>query len=307
MHSDSGPRQTTITRGELVFDVTEAGPPDGEPVILLHGFPQFSDSWDALVPVLTQHGYRTLAMDQRGYSVGARPRGRWAYRMPELVTDVVALIDARAGGGPVHVVGHDWGAAVAWALAAGQPDKVRSLTALSVPHPWGFITTMATSVQGLKSWYMYVFQLPWLPERVLHMQFVRMLTLFGQSPERARRDAARFPDPAAFSGPLNWYRAMALVDPRGAREPVHRPTLFVWSDGDTAISRRAAESCERYVDAPFQFETLRGVSHWIPEEATGELAALLLPHLQRWSTGSSTGFTGRRRARSPGSDPTPRA
>ncbi|MGH3823747.1 MAG: alpha/beta fold hydrolase [Pseudonocardiaceae bacterium] len=286
-HPDSGPRHTKIIRGELVFDVTQAGPPDGEPVVLLHGFPQFSDSWDALVPLLTQHGYRTLAMDQRGYSVGARPRGRWAYRIPELVADVVALIDAR-GGGPVHLVGHDWGAAVAWGLAAGRPDKVRSLTALSVPHPWGFIKTMATSVQGLKSWYMYLFQLPWLPERVLHFQFVRMMTLFGQSPDRARRDAAHFPDPAALTGPLNWYRAMTFIDPRVARTPVRRPTLFVWSDGDTAISRRAAESCGQYVDAPFQFATLPGVSHWIPEEATGELAALLVPHLQRWPTGSST-------------------
>ncbi|MGH3869061.1 MAG: alpha/beta fold hydrolase [Pseudonocardiaceae bacterium] len=167
-HGDPHRATTTqFARGKLVFDVTEAGPPEGEPVVLLHGFPQFSDSWDALVPLLTQHGYRTLAMDQRGYSVGARPPGRRAYRIPELVADVVALIDAH-GGGPAHVVGHDWGAAVAWALTAGRPDKVRSLTAL-------------------------------------------------------------------------------------------------------------------YVDAPYQFETLRGVSHWIPEAATSELAALLLPHLQRWS------------------------
>lgn len=283
-------RRTQLTRGGLRFDVIEVGPPDGEPVVLLHGFPQFSDSWDALVALLTQQGYRTLMMDQRGYSVGARPRGRWAYRMSELVGDVVALIDAR-GGGPVHLVGHDWGAAVAWALTAGRPEKVRSLTALSVPHPWGFVTAMATSVQGLKSWYMYFFQLPWLPERLLHAQGVRFLTMFGQSPQRARRDAARFPDPAALTGPLNWYRAMTFIDPRAAMKPVRRPTLFVWSDGDSAISRHAAETCERYVDAPYQFETLRGVNHWIPEAATSELAALLIPHLQRWSAGSSTALS----------------
>jgi pimeloyl-ACP methyl ester carboxylesterase len=281
--SDGDPHRATrtqFTRGKLVFDVTEAGPPEGELVVLLHGFPQFSDSWDALVPLLTQHGYRTLAMDQRGYSVGARPPGRWAYRIPELVADVVALIDAH-GGGPAHIVGHDWGAVVAWALTAGRPDKVRSLTALSVPHPWGFVKAMATSVQGLKSWYIYLFQLPWLPERLLRIQPVRMLTLSGQSTERARRDAAHFTDPAALTGPLNWYRAMPFMNPRAAHKPVHRPTLFVWSDGDTAISRHAAETCGRYVDAPYQFETLRGVSHWIPEAAPSELAALLLPHLQR--------------------------
>ncbi len=282
-HGDPpGAVRTQFARGELVFDVIEAGSPDREPVVLLHGFPQFSDSWDALVPVLTQHGYRTLAMDQRGYSVGARPSGRWAYRIPELVADVLALIDAR-GGGPVHLVGHDWGAVVAWALTAGRPDKVRSLTALSVPHPWGFIKTMATSVQGLKSWYMYLFQLPWLPERLLSIQPVRMRTLAGQSPQQAHRDAAHFPDPAALTGPLNWYRAMPFINPMAARQPVRRPTLFVWSDGDTAISRHAAETCGRHVDAPYQFEVMHGVSHWIPEAATSELAALLLPHLQRWS------------------------
>jgi pimeloyl-ACP methyl ester carboxylesterase len=275
--------KTQVTRGELVFDVREAGPRDGELVVLLHGFPQFSDSWDALVPLLASQGYHTLAMDQRGYSVGAHPKGRWAYRISELVADVVALIDAR-GGKPVHVVGHDWGAAVAWALTAERPDKVRSLTALSVPHPGGFVKAMATSAQGLKSWYMYLFQLPWLPEQLLHSQQLRLRAISGQAAELARRDASHFPDPAAWTGPLNWYRAMTFLDPRALGKRVRRPTLFVWSDRDDAISRRAAENCADYVDAPFQFETLHGVNHWIPEAATSELAALLIPHLQRWSS-----------------------
>ncbi|MDQ3905850.1 MAG: alpha/beta fold hydrolase [Actinomycetota bacterium] len=275
--------KTQVTRGQLIFDVREVGPRDGELVVLLHGFPQFSDSWDALVPLLTSRGYHTLAMDQRGYSVGARPKGRWAYRISELVADVVALIDAR-GGKPIHVVGHDWGAAVAWALTAERPDKVRSLTALSVPHPGAFVTAMATSVQGLKSWYMYLFQLPWLPEQLLHSQQLRLRAISGQAPEHARRDASHFPDPAAWTGPLNWYRAMTFLDPRTLGKQVQRPTLFVWSDGDDAISRRAAENCADYVDAPFQFETLQGVNHWIPDAATSELAALLIPHLQRWSS-----------------------
>lgn len=111
---------TTIHRAGLEFDITENGPADGEPVVLLHGFPQHADCWDALTPLLTTHGYRTLAMNQRGYSPNASPRGRRAYRIEELVADVIALIEARAGGGPVHVVGHDWGAAVAWALTAAK-------------------------------------------------------------------------------------------------------------------------------------------------------------------------------------------
>ncbi|MDT0307541.1 alpha/beta fold hydrolase [Streptomyces sp. DSM 44917] len=278
---------TTIDRDGLVFDVFENGPADGEPVVLLHGFPQHADSWDALTPLLTAQGYRVLAMNQRGYSPGARPRGRRAYRIEELVADVLALIDARGGGGPVHVVGHDWGAAVAWALTAAHPERVASLTALSVPHPAAFLTAMLTSVQALKSWYMFAFQLPWLPERLLLINPVRSLIRTGLSPERARREAAWFPDAKSLRPALHWYRAMPLVNPRAARTPVRRPTLFVWSDGDVAISRQAAQRCARHVQGPYTFVTLPGVSHWIPDQAPTELATLLLPHLRRWPTTST--------------------
>ncbi|WP_028924372.1 alpha/beta fold hydrolase [Pseudonocardia acaciae] len=273
---------TQVSRGELAFNVTEAGPADGEPVLLLHGFPQHSDSWDALVPSLTAAGYRTIAMDQRGYSPGARPVGRRAYRMPELVADAAAVINQRAGGS-AHVVGHDWGAAVAWALTAAEPGRVRSLTALSVPHPGAFLRAMATSTQGLKSWYMYFFQLPWLPELALRGRMVELLVRSGQSAGHAKRDAAGFTGPGAVTAALNWYRAMFLVDPRSASGPVRRPTLFVWSDGDIAIGRRGVDLTPRYVQAPYQFEALHGVSHWIPDEAPDELAKLLVPHLNRWS------------------------
>lgn len=268
---------TQITRDGLVFDVHEAGPDTGTPVVLLHGFPQFSDSWDALVPLLTAAGYRTLAMDQRGYSPGALPRGRRAYRIPELVADAAALVDH--AGGRAHVVGHDWGAAVAWALAAAHPDKVRTLTALSVPHPQAFLGSFVTSTQALKSWYMFFFQLPALPEQLLTAGgAVRFLERSGQDPGRARRDAARL-TAQGFTGPLNYYRAMPLLDPRSAGTPVTVPTLFVWSDGDVAIGRASVDRCARYVRAPYRLEVLPGVSHWIPEEAPGAVAELALPHL----------------------------
>lgn len=275
---------TQVSHGELAFNVTEAGPPDGEPVLLLHGFPQHSNSWDALVPHLTSAGYRTVAMDQRGYSPGARPVGRAAYRITELVADAAAVID-RCAGGRAHVVGHDWGAAVAWALASAEPDKVRSLTALSVPHPGAFLRAMVTSSQGLKSWYMYLFQLPWLPERLLRGRLAEVLVRSGQSREHAERDAAGFAGAGALTAALNWYRAMPLLDPRRANDPVRRPTLFVWSDGDVAIGRAGVDRTPSYVQAPYQFETLRGVSHWIPDEAPDALAELLVPHLNRWSDG----------------------
>ncbi len=267
----------------MAFNVTEAGPADGEPVLLLHGFPQRSDSWDALVPLLTDAGCRTIAMDQRGYSPGARPAGRGAYRISELAADAAAVIDHY--GGRAHVVGHDWGAAVAWTLAAAQPDRVRSLTALSVPHPGAFLRSLVTSRQGLRSWYFVLFQLPWLPEALLRRGLVAALVRSGQSGERAERDAAGLTARGALTAALNWHRAMPLLNPRRAGEPVRRPTLFVWSDGDVFVDRAGVERTERYVRAPYRFETLRGVSHWIPEEAPRELAAVLVPHLRRWSTG----------------------
>jgi pimeloyl-ACP methyl ester carboxylesterase len=273
--------QAVVTRGELAFTVHEAGPPDGARVLLLHGFPQHSSGWDALIPLLTGAGYRTLAMDQRGYSPGACPRGRAAYRTSELVADAAAVVDHY--GGRVHVVGHDWGAVIAWALTSTHPEKVRSLTALSVPHPAAFVRSLVTSVQGLKAWYQLAFQLPWLPEWLLWHWFEWAMQRSGQSPEAARRDAAGFSSPSALRAPLNWYRALPLPDARRMTAPVTRPTLFVWSDRDRFIARRSAERAERYVQAPYRFETLRGVSHWIPDEAPAELASLLLPHLKRWS------------------------
>jgi pimeloyl-ACP methyl ester carboxylesterase len=270
-----------VLRGPFTFDVFEDGPTDGEPVLLLHGFPQHSDSWDSVVALLVKAGYRTLRMNQRGYSPGARPRGRSAYRITELVDDAAAVIDHY--GGRVHVVGHDWGAAVAWGLATSYPDRLASLTALSVPHPGAFLRAMATSSQGLKSWYMYFFQLPWLPEIALRREFERFMIRSGQTPERARRDAAGFTGPGALTAALNWYRAMPLLDPRRAADPVTVPTLFIWSDGDVAIGRQGVDRCARYVTGPYQLEILSGVSHWIPDEAPAETAELLTAHLRRFA------------------------
>jgi pimeloyl-ACP methyl ester carboxylesterase len=274
--------KTVVARGSLAFTVDEAGPPDGGRVLLLHGFPQHSSAWDALIPLLTDAGYRTLAMDQRGYAPGACPRGRRAYRISELVADAAAVVDHY--GGPVHVVGHDWGAAVAWALTSAHPEKVCSLTALSVPHPAAFVRSVMTSVQGLKSWYLLAFQLPWLPEWLLWRWFGRIMQRSGQSPEAARRDAAGFPSSATLRAPLNWYRALPLLDARQVTAAVTRPTLFVWSDRDRFIARASAERAGQYVTAPYRFETLHGVSHWIPDEVPEQLAAFLLSHLKRWST-----------------------
>jgi pimeloyl-ACP methyl ester carboxylesterase len=271
----------TLTRDGLVFDITSAGPADGETVLLLHGFPQHSDCWDRLVPLLTAAGYRAVTVDQRGYTPRASPRRRRDYKAPDLAADVAAVIDAC--GGRVHLVGHDWGAAVAWAVAAAYPEKVAGLTALSVAHPRAFLTALVTSRQILSSWYMLFFQLPRLPERLFHARLESILTRGGQSAGAARRDAAGFPAPSDLTGPMNYYRALPLVNVWARAVKITRPTLFVWSDGDQYLTRYGAERCGDHVSGPYQYAVLPGVSHWIPDEAPHELAALLLPHLERWS------------------------
>lgn len=229
-------------RDDLVFDVRDAGPPDGPVVVLLHGFPQRNTCWDAVVERLTAQGYRCLAPNQRGYSPGARPMRRRDYRIPELVADVGALIDA-SGAERVHLVGHDWGAAVAWSVAAEMPDRLATVTPVSVPHPAAFLKAIATSRQGLASWYMYFFQLPWVPERVMLSGgggvAKASLTRMRQNPALAERDVAAMREPGALTAGLNWYRAMPLMDPRATGGKITVPTMFVWSDDDPALLARA--------------------------------------------------------------------
>jgi pimeloyl-ACP methyl ester carboxylesterase len=277
----------TVTRDRLAFDVHEAGPSDGDPVLLLHGFPQRGDSWHGVAARLSDHGYRTLAPDQRGYSPGARPRGRGAYRLSLLVEDALAVVDQLVGqGARAHVVGHDWGAAVAWRLAARYGHRVRSLTAVSVPPPAAYLRSLVTTRQALVSAYVYAFWLPWVPERLLgaggrafSRRLVAILRRGGQSREAAERDAAGLADPAALTAALNWYRAMLTERPDVQDPPVRVPTLFVWSDGDGAITRQATELTHRYVEAPYRYVELRGVSHWIPDEVPDQLAELILEHI----------------------------
>ncbi|REE99895.1 alpha/beta fold hydrolase [Thermomonospora umbrina] len=287
-HGIDGRRITSFERNGLVFDVVDQGPLDGDVVVLLHGFPQTASSWDALAPLLHESGYRTLAPCQRGYAPRARPRGRFAYRMSQLVDDVLALIEtARPGGGKVHVVGHDWGAAVAWTLAANRPDVVATVTALSVPHPAAFMWSLFTGRQFLMSWYMYAFQIPWLPELVVRRLHRRARTRLiegvaagGQTKANAARDADHLVNSGALTPALNWYRGMPFNSPRGlARVTV--PALYIWSDKDPALSRKGAERTRRFVTGPYTFHTLTGVGHWIPEQAPQEVAELLRPHLVR--------------------------
>lgn len=243
--------------------------------MLLHGFPQRASSWDRVVPLLHDAGLRTLAVDQRGYSPGARPRLRTAYSVESLVADLAAVVEAV--GRPIHVVGHDWGAVVGWAAAALRPELLRTLTAVSAPHPGAMLTACLRSDQLLRSWYVAAFQVPWLPERVLASRFgERALRASGMDDATLARYRVEVVGHGALAGGLGWYRAVPFASPGIARLRVQVPTTFVWSDGDTAIGRTAAHAAGDWVDAAYSYVELAGVSHWVPEQAPEELAAAVI-------------------------------
>ncbi len=274
-------RVTKIHNEGLTFDVFDTGPIDGEPIVLLHGFPQRSTEWDGVTPLLHEHGFRTIAIDQRGYSPGARPRRRRDYTLPKLVGDVVALIDTvcHAPGGRVHLVGHDWGAVVAWGVAMQHPERLRSLTAVQVGHPAAFSRAMVRSDQALKSWYIAFFNLPFVPEWAIKRQAAFMdlqLRKGGMTDDDVVRFRKEIVDDGALTTALHWYRGMPLTNPRFIRRVRGVPTTLVWSTKDVALGRYQAEHTADFVDAPYELVVMDGASHWLPTEAAEPLVEVIV-------------------------------
>ena len=269
--------RTTIEVDEgLVFDAIVAGPDAGEVVLLLHGFPQSAAMWGSQLDALAGAGYRAVAVDQRGYSPGARPTEVEQYRIAHLVEDALAI----GGPKPFHVVGHDWGAVVGWHLGAKHPERIRSLTALSVPHPRAFATALVSpgSDQRQQSGYVAFFRLKDVAEETLLNGGLAAMLAASAYPLDVEERVRAMSQPGALTAALSWYRAIDLSLLTGVGHVVV-PTLHVWSTGDVALAREGAEATARYVDGPYRFEVLTGVSHWIPEEAPDVLNRLLLEHL----------------------------
>ena len=258
----------------LTFEVSDQGPAHGEAIVLLHGFPQTRTSWDQVTPFLNEAGYRTLAPDLRGYSPAARPRRRRDYNLRYMVDDVVALIDEV--GQPVHVVGHDWGAATAWSLAAMRPEHVRTLTAVSVPHPGAMLSVGLPQLK--KSWYMFVNQIPFAAELLMsdRKRARKVLRGTGMPPAAIDRYVTEIIDTGAMTTALNWYRGLPFTSRKTLKSRVRVPTTMVWSDGDQFLHRLGAERSVDYVDADFKLEIMEGLSHWIPDEAPEQLAEIIL-------------------------------
>jgi len=272
------PSTTTMTVDDLTFDVSVAGPADGTPVLLLHGFPQTFLCWDGVVAHLTEAGLRPIAPNQRGYSPGARPVGTAAYRSALLVKDVIGLVKG-FGLESVHLVGHDWGAAVAWQTAVEYPEYVRSLTAVSVPHTAAFGWALREDAdQRERSTYINLLRQEGKAEEVLlENDAQRLRAMFGSnSPDD--RYVAHLSEPGALTAALEWYRAM--TSEFGRLGPVKVPTTYVWSNGDSAIGRAAAERCGEFTSSEYSFVELDGISHWVPEEAPARLAAEIIARVR---------------------------
>ena len=276
-----------IAVGPHRYDALAAGPAGGELVLLLHGWPEFADAWTGELHALGAAGYRAVAVDQRGYSPAARPVGAEHYTMDHLVADALGFADA-LGAGRFHLVAHDWGGMVAWALAAAHPERLRSLSVLATPHPTALRDAAARDQdQSRKLDYVRRFRELDRPAEVplLADGAVRLRAVYeGRVPaELVERNLARLSEPGALTATLNWYRG-AIGDAFDV--PVGRitvPTLYLWGSDDAALGRVAAESTADFVDADYRFEILDGVSHWIPEEVPETVLPFLLSHLDEAS------------------------
>ncbi len=265
--------------GELVFDARSAGPRDGQLVLLLHGFPQTSYEWMAQLKVLARAGYRAVAPDQRGYSPGARPPDVASYNVAALVADTLGMATA-LGYERFHLVGHDWGAGVAWGVAGVAPERVRTLAALSTPHPAALATALAdtASCQYAASAYFDVFSAP--------DASLASLAQTGVSLEGVPQDALDeyfakvWSQPEALNAALNWYRAnLADRNLTGSIGATTVPTLYMWGTKDETFCRETAEDTANYVEAPYRFVAVEGGNHWLPESAAEVVNGALLAHL----------------------------
>jgi pimeloyl-ACP methyl ester carboxylesterase len=273
-----------IDANGFTFTARAAGREDGRGVILLHGFPQTSWSWRGQLSALADAGCRAVAPDQRGYSAGARPLRVADYGLDHLVGDVLALADTMKMD-RFDLVGHDWGGLVSWVTAARHPERVRSLSVVSTPHPLALRDALLDdAAQATWSGRMDSFVQPEVPERLLlgadqsGSGLASLCRASGLAEAHTRQYLAVLTRPGALTAALNWYRAMEGVD-LGDLPMVNVPTLYVWSSGDPALGRPAAEASAKFVTGRYRFVVLDGVSHWVPEAAPGELARLLVEHL----------------------------
>ena len=274
----------TIRANGIDFNVATAG--TGPRLALcLHGFPESSYSWRYQMPLLAQLGYRVWAPDLRGYGASSRPKGVAAYALENLEEDVAALIQA-SGASEVVLVGHDWGAVIAWYYAMFGRLRIARLIIMNVPHPALMEKGLRTRRQLAKSWYIFFFQLPWIPEWGLARKGCEAI---GRVFRDMAVDKSRFPDevlrvyreaaaaPGALTAMLNYYRALIRGIPRTRRRgilPINIPTLMIWGEVDAALGKELTYGTEKYV-SNLTLRYLPNVSHWVQQEAPETVNAMI--------------------------------
>ncbi len=281
---------TRIDCGQITLSVTQAG--EGEAIVLLHGFPESNHSWRHQVPALADAGYRVLAPDLRGYGESDAPAQVPDYAFANLLADIIGLLDA-CGEERAHIVGHDWGGSIAWAMSALMPQRVRSLTILNSPHPVASAETRQITEQAQKSWYMLLFQFVGVAEEWLSANDFANLRRFvfdtaaAQTFPEADREifCSALARPGRMTAALNYYRANIppenWLKPPPDLPPVTVPTTIIWGQADAYMSDLLLEHSVTKVTGPLTVERLPGVSHWVQQEVPDRVNALLLEALRR--------------------------
>jgi pimeloyl-ACP methyl ester carboxylesterase len=269
----------------VALHVVLAGSASGKPLVFLHGFPEFWFAWRHQIDHFVSSGYRVIIPDQRGYNLSEKPPGIASYSVDVLAKDVVGVLDAVTDS-KAFIVGHDWGAIVAWYLTARYPERISRTAMLSVPHPRIFIKNLINPTQLRRSWYVLFFQLPWLPERMLRGRDSALLVraLRDTLPRGAFSDAdlehykVSWTRKGALTAMLNWYRAALwspskfAVDPEASRVKV--PALLIWGKNDQfAVESMARESLQHCDDG--HLEMFESATHWVQHEEPARVNTLL--------------------------------
>jgi len=275
---------STIETNGIRLHVVQAGPKSGIPVVLLHGFPEFWYGWRHQISALVEAGCRVIVPDQRGYNLSDKPSGVENYDVYTLAKDIIGLIDA-LGYEKVNLVGHDWGAVVAWTLANQYPEHLHRLGILNVPHPTVMRRFLKRDLEQIRrSWYVLFFQLPWIPEAGMRQNdwrgAVSALRGSGKIHTFTNEDIEKYKEawsqPGAMTSMINWYRAVIRHMPKLPDDPrIKVPTLMMWGMKDFALSHRMARPSMDYVDEG-NLILFPEATHWVQHDAAEEVNHYLI-------------------------------
>ena len=283
-----GRRETFVEKlsfqnGAVELHAIAAGPKDAPVVLLLHGFPEFWYGWRRQIEALAAAGFRVIVPDQRGYNLSSKPSGVASYALTELVSDVIAIAD-QLGREKIFLAGHDWGAAVAWSAALLHPQRIAKLAVLNVPHPSVMRKFLSMSPrQLLRSWYIFFFQLPWLPEAFFSAfnfgvgarALLRSSRPGTFSEDDLRQYGAAWSQRGALTGMINWYRALFRARVKFPDKTVRVPTRILWGERDAFLLAEMAHESLRYCMKAELF-TFADATHWLQHEEPTRVSELLI-------------------------------